>query len=254
MTPLPSSLIDTDLGRWYAFSYYTVGSQPHIRLHVYLENTDRFVKWARTTRSGLFYDLKRAGALYAVSYGDRYMHVDFPLAKSYAITEIQNDIATLLDFLRSSRELEHERFAHDPDRPQLMQIALGRSPKPSIGGILSRRMVAWLRSKKTWWQVEAVSKAMFEARNIYAEIPTVYKEDSPHPYNPIDVWIKKDGWLSLDCGGASCLVEEGFVAGNGYVLTCHNVDQSFQQICILAGLAVLHELAAKDLDRGPPDD
>jgi hypothetical protein len=61
------------------------------------------------------------------------------------------------------------------------------------------------------------------------------------------------GWLNVDCPGDACGLNPGHDAeydmkhGGGYKFTCHNVDNTGQQLTLLAGLAALHDLARKEI-------
>ena len=40
--------------------------------------------------------------------------------------------------------------------------------------------------------------------------------------------------------------------GEGHELGCHNLDTPIQQLSLLAGLATMHELAQKNIDKRSP--
>lgn len=60
------------------------------------------------------------------------------------------------------------------------------------------------------------------------------------------------GWLNVTCPGDACGLHPASTSVDrsgerGYEFSCHNVDDSMQQITLLAGLAVLHDKARKEI-------
>jgi len=58
------------------------------------------------------------------------------------------------------------------------------------------------------------------------------------------------GWLNVSCPGSGCGLHpnsHGWDYGEGYEFSCHNVDNSLQQLTLLAGLAALHDRARHEI-------
>lgn len=63
-------------------------------------------------------------------------------------------------------------------------------------------------------------------------------------------YARENGGFIIDCPGDACgLHPSGWnrPEGQGYEFSCHNVDTPAQQITLLAGLAVLHEKARREI-------
>lgn len=62
--------------------------------------------------------------------------------------------------------------------------------------------------------------------------------------------LGENGGLILNCPGNACGILPAYNSmseGRGYELTCHNVDNYVQQLTLIAGLAVLHDIARKEI-------
>ncbi len=262
---LPSQLIDTDLGRWYGLSYGHYGRAPWLVVHVYLENLERLAKWAHVNRKSVFYEmnlLKGGGfhRTFVSDYGDRYLRLHVRLDGTLNLQDVMEDLDALFNLLRSARELEHEAFAHDPDRQQLMQLSMHSTPnhmrEVHLGGVLSATMMDWIEAQGTVRFLE-FEQAMGRIWNQYAAFPFKPSE-GPNPLGPIRIETRGHNGIIIQTIGDACGVstDEAFrrTTRHGATLGCHNMDGHLRQLTSLVGLACLHQIATLDLDAGPPDD
>lgn len=67
----------------------------------------------------------------------------------------------------------------------------------------------------------------------------------------LTAWVtNNNGWLNVKCPGDACVLhpadQTGPKKGKGYEFSCHNVDNPWQQLTLLASLAVLCDMVRKE--------
>lgn len=128
--------------------------------------------------------------------------------------------------------------------PQLFVVQTITKKKMGGGavfGIYSPILCNWLVSIGETEIPEAVV-AMQEAYKKMFGIHGFY-EDEFRAHND-------SGWLIIDCpGDRSGIHPSNTCRGEGCDVSCHNVDNSVQQITLIAGLAALHDKARKEISK-----
>lgn len=259
MAEMPPHVKFRDLGRWYSLSF-DWGEAPALFIQVYRPNIERISKWAHVNRKTLFYETDLAKGFgenrtFIAENSGEYLCLRAPFAGGNRAVEIAMDIADLLRLLRSARELDFRDFAHDSQRMQLMQITSGISVTESmgsapIGGVVSPLMTEWLQAQGVR-RLPNVEEAIWRTWNACAH--SVHeKSEGPNPYGSIRVETRDRGGLMIGVTGDACGVSTDDAwrrtTREGNDLACHNMDGPVRQLCVLAGLAALHDLASQDLD------
>ncbi len=116
----------------------------------------------------------------------------------------------------------------------------------TIGVYVRPPLERWIVTQsKNRQQLSEVEEAMWRVRSAMSEFPQPMSE-GPRPYGPVSFRINPEGAFNMDSGNASMW------SNSTIPVECHNVDSPFQMLTLLGGLAALHDLAAKDIDRRPP--
>jgi hypothetical protein len=133
--------------------------------------------------------------------------------------------------------------------PQLMTIQTVTQKEShhggSLGGEISISLRNWLKGfgQNDHQQMPEMVKAMRIAYD--AMIPL--EEYNLHDFN---AYIRKGGFFIADCPGEACGLNPSTwhdMKDMGNQFSCHNTDTPVQQITLLAGLAVMHDKARKEM-------
>jgi hypothetical protein len=136
--------------------------------------------------------------------------------------------------------------------PQLMTvftITRDEMHGGSLGGEYSVELCNWMRSLYLRDKDRYVVIEMTEAMTIaHKKMFGAFRFGQER-----DIWAKiesSNGRLNVNCPGDACGLHPADSFGpereRGYKFACHNVDNSMQQITLLAGLAALHDKARKE--------
>jgi len=114
----------------------------------------------------------------------------------------------------------------------------GRS-RAGINGNFSKSLVAWLRKQPESRDFDELVEVMRQADE------AMFLRHKSSQWNFRVHFRSSDGGLTLCCPGDACstIVEWREPRDEGYHFYDHNVDQCFQLLTLLAGLAGLHDLA-----------
>ncbi|GMX58553.1 MAG: hypothetical protein MCSN_2070 [Candidatus Microsyncoccus archaeolyticus] len=130
---------------------------------------------------------------------------------------------------------------YNTDKNQLLTFKIDALRKFSISGSYGKEFCYWLNSFKDGRVFPSVIKAMKE---VYTRM---YKRND---YYGFDAYVNKDAWLIINCPGDACGInpEHYYSRENeGFRFSCHNIDGPAQQLMLLTGLAVLNEMARKEI-------
>ena len=127
--------------------------------------------------------------------------------------------------------------------PQLMEIHSGaRGGSHPLGGYYGAAFMRWLARFPQYTEFPEAVEAMWRS---YGYMFDDHKEDRWG----FKAQLLHPNYLVLDCPGDACGVHQshhGERPDRGSEFTCHNLDSAAQQLTLLSGLAVLHDLARKD--------
>lgn len=134
----------------------------------------------------------------------------------------------------------------DPDRLQLIYqpaLNIGTS-NASLSCWLLPSFTAWLR-KNPNKLLKDVGQKMAKAFGLRSGLRTSVA------FSEIGISISRDGYPSISCPGNACdfsvYPDTADTGMDGlWQMGCHNVDSVHQQMCLLYGLACLHDLARAD--------
>ncbi len=134
------------------------------------------------------------------------------------------------------------------DVPQLLTVetmCAGDMHGGSMHGAYSIDFVRWLSGFKEHQTIPEMEQAMMFA---YERMMTL-RHESRCSFRAFINDTK--GWLNISIPGDACGLHPssgmGCRDGRGYEFSCHNVDNSVQQLTLLCGLAALHDLARHQL-------
>jgi hypothetical protein len=130
------------------------------------------------------------------------------------------------------------------DRDQLLTLVLHTGQGlygGALGGIYSRRLVDWL-AKRSGEIPEMVAAMKSSWEKMFGQEKYRERFRASVDY--------EGGWLNTDCPGNACGLNpssHGVRKNEGYQFSCHNTDSPAQQLCLIAGLAALHDLVDREL-------
>lgn len=131
---------------------------------------------------------------------------------------------------------------------QLLELQTGCRKEmdgSAFSGMLSRPVADWLRSQPSGVQIPEMNTAMIAC---WSRLEGGLKEHEKYGFHvSID---PRDGALHASCPGNGCGFDphyHGIRPEQGYKIMSHNVDTPMQQLTLLAGLAVLHDLVRKEI-------
>jgi hypothetical protein len=146
-----------------------------------------------------------------------------------------------------------EPFEPDTNHMQLMvletQVQHTTTPHSApLYGAVSPALTEWVA--RTWANndnVEHTAQCMCHAWNALSR-----RDHAKYSGGRFSARLGENGSFALECVGDACevLTIDWWTRepGEGHELGCHNLDSPAQQLCLLAGLAGLHDLACKELD------
>jgi hypothetical protein len=114
----------------------------------------------------------------------------------------------------------------------------------SLGGEFSPHMVKWLSRFGSSVTLPIMEEAMRTAWNHMMQ-PRTASLDHNQFRASID---GPNGWLNINCPGHACGLNphySGIREGQGYQFTDHNIDNTAQQLTLIAGLAALGDMARR---------
>ena len=149
---------------------------------------------------------------------------------------------------------------HGSNFDQLMHVRVGWRPDIAMTAGYGHPLMGFVAPPLRAWLVKVAAdpERLEEVENRLAHvIRTAWLTGKPKkkvdPYDQTFVNITDDGRFILQCFGNACDVAiypdhcSDWESGYATEFNCHNLDAPLQQLTLLAGLATLHELAAKDL-------
>mgnify|MGYP006293174451 CR=1 FL=1 len=127
-------------------------------------------------------------------------------------------------------------------RPQLLVVDVLFNSREQRGivcglsGAYSDDTVRWLSTQP---DLSRVTDAMQSAHSI------LFKVEGLHQHEFRAEVSDNGGWLNMNCPGDACGLDPYTTIrqkeSSAYEFTCHNIDNTLQQLTLLAGLAALHD-------------
>jgi len=123
-----------------------------------------------------------------------------------------------------------------------------------LGGTVSPILTHWVENIKTFPR-HGIAEAMRCTWNAVGPFP-IHKQRRETESIHFRARRGENGSFFLSCPGNACDISTvdwwHRKSGEGHDLDCHNLDTPAQQITLLSGLAVMHEMADKDIHPRPP--
>ncbi|MEK7212378.1 MAG: hypothetical protein AAB686_01745, partial [Patescibacteria group bacterium] len=164
--------------------------------------------------------------------GDQDIRYDYQ--EAYAVSATLSLLLGLMEFP------DIETTAAIPQLLTVTTATIRESHGGSLGGMYSRELVAYLKSRGPGPIPEMVA-AM---RTVWERVESRIRDFYDHYFSAYTQG--QDGWLNVSCPGdrAGLNPAHSWIdKRRGCEFSCHNVDNPMQQLALLASLAALHDLA-----------
>lgn len=148
-------------------------------------------------------------------------------------------ICCSLEILTTLFENTEKNYKTDKNQLLAFRVTTGRNF--SIGGSYGKEFCYWLNSFKEGRVFPGVIKAMKEVYTF------IYKRNDYYGFN---AYVGHNAWLIINCPGDACGIHperHSLGEDQGFEFSCHNVDGPGQQLMLLTGLAVLNDMARKEI-------
>jgi hypothetical protein len=268
--PLLPEVSETDLPRWFQLSFRRPkkGCYPALIFEIGKESAPHIQPLLKTNRMVGRYEEDFGRLLYEsdLSYGfgfdsimrnegteGPFLRLVMPINPRLPPPMLAASCSILFMILGFNND--KVRIGSDASRLQLIDLeCYWLKEKDSfhgapIGGRTSPALTAWVAAHYLDERIKnSIKGAMLSISKTY--FPSRKRDDVIDRLS-FGVSFGKNGHFELQCPGNACTVstDVDFHQGNGLSLICHNLDTCIQQLMLLAGLAELCGLAAKDLDK-----
>lgn len=170
------------------------------------------------------------------------------LEHRYEWQELRKVSACFSVFLMLAHYPEVETTAQFPQLMTVRTITDSGMHGGSLDGEYSLPLARWLASLPENYEIPEMTMVM---RQAWEHMNKLSNMDAYQIWNSI---ASEHGWLNVNVPGDACGLhpahggEYDMEDGWGYKFGCHNVDRPDQQLCLLAGLAALHDRARKEIN------